>query len=69
MRWVLLLSTLLSVGGCTRPNDEFDTPFLLLRTDREKIDKRFDSPDGGSGEIEVVPVDDPGQPGGPVDVE
>jgi hypothetical protein len=65
MRWVLLLSTLLFVGGCTRPNDEFDTPFLLLRGDHNKPDKRFDTPDGGG--IDVVPVDDPGQPGRPVD--
>jgi hypothetical protein len=67
MRWVLALSMLLSLGGCTRPNDEYDTPFLQLRSGNKSFDKPMDAPDGGADEIEVVPVDDPGQPGRPVD--
>ena len=59
----VLILLALSLGGCTKPNEEFQTPFLLLRGNATA--PASDEPDGG--EIPVYPVADPNAAGKPVD--
>ncbi len=67
MGWVRVAATLallLGAAGCTRPNDEFESPFLSHRGVSAPGQPPEDDPDGG---LPVYPVDTPDNPGKPVD--